>query len=195
MKTFTLNELRTNYRLLKSIDIVELPSGTFALESRQPVTSDTFATREEAEALLLAEIPNPEWTDLKVEERTPSEPVYDKDGLLTLKQVGPQRFVVTGYTVSHLDKEFTTVEEADEVLSQVAQSFAEALAHEIKNKSALPVVEVINTDGGQITVREGPMIGRWYTFTDSDGKAQGSANSLSMLSCCVDVTRGLPLWE
>ena len=194
METFTLSELRANLGLVRTMYIVELSSGAFTLESRQPVSSTTFVTREEAEAVLQAEVAlqGDGLADAKVEVIKHAEAVYDEDGLRTLKEIEPQSFVVEGYMVSRLEEEFATREEAQAVLSEAAKSFAEALYHELTNKSALPVIEVINTDGGHITVREGPVIGRWYTFTDANGEEQCSANSLSLLSYSVAATRGVP---
>lgn len=47
MKTFTLEELKYDGKLIRTLNIVKLPSGAFTLESFQHHTSDNFNTKAE----------------------------------------------------------------------------------------------------------------------------------------------------
>lgn len=183
MKTFTLDELR-KYKVLKDVDIVALPSGRFTLECRKQVYLQRCETREEAQAVLNREAPLYGLTDCEVRETECSELVVNEHGHTDLKIIAIM-FVPVGYLVSRLDREFSTRQEADALLEEAAKSVSEAIAHELTNRSTLPVVKVIDVQGGQIVVRKGPMFGYSYTFKDANGIEQGSANNLSLLEALM----------
>jgi hypothetical protein len=180
MKTFTLNELRRDHALWNSLHIIELPSGAFTLESRTHRETEPFATREEAQAVLQAEPHFGGLVDAKVEVHHLVEPEVDEMGNTSLRNVGPE-FCIGGYVVSRLERDFATRDEADAVLSDAAYAFAKALTHDFHNKSALPVVKVVDVEGGTIVIRESSMLGFLYTLTDSSGNEQMTSTTPQLL--------------
>jgi hypothetical protein len=77
-------------------------------------------------------------------------------------------------------QEFSTEADADSALTDAVHALVKAENEECKNWESLPILEVIDTEVGPITVREGPLFGRRYFYTAANGTQMGS-NNLSML--------------